>query len=49
VPGEVFVVEGVALQAAVEDADEPVGEGAQRLLVGGAAGTLAVVESSGSG
>jgi hypothetical protein len=49
VPGEVFVVEGVALQAAVEDADEPVGEGAQRLVVGGAAGTLAVVESSGSG
>ena len=47
-PGEVLVVEGVASQAAVEDADEPVGEGAERLVVGGAAGTLPVIESAGA-
>ena len=32
----------------MEDADEPVGEGAQGLVVGGAAGALAVVEGAGA-
>jgi hypothetical protein len=32
--GEVFVVEGVGSQAAVEDADEPVREGSESLVVG---------------
>jgi hypothetical protein len=36
VPGEVFVVAGVAAEAAVEDADQPVREGAEGLVVGGA-------------
>ena len=49
VPGEVFVVEGVVAQAAVEDADEPVREGAEGLVVGGAAGALPVVEGAGAG
>jgi hypothetical protein len=48
VPGEVLVVEGVALQTAVEDADEPVGEGAEGLVVGGAVVTLSVVEAAGA-
>jgi hypothetical protein len=33
VPGEVLVVKGVASQTAVEDADEPVGEGAEGLVL----------------
>ena len=32
-PGGVFVVEGVVVEAAVEDADEAVGEGAQGLVM----------------
>ena len=36
-------------QAAVEDADEPVGEGAQGLVVGGSAGALSVIEGAGAG
>jgi hypothetical protein len=37
-PGGVFAVGGVAGQAAVEDADEAVAEGAQGLVVGIAGG-----------
>ena len=47
-PGEVLVVEGVASQAAVEDADEPVRKGSEGLVVRGAAGALSVVERAGS-
>ena len=47
VPGPVFVIEGVGSQTAVEDADESVGEGAEGLVVGGAAGSLPVVERAG--
>ena len=43
-----LVVEGVASQTAVEDADEPVGEGAEGLVVGGSAGALPVVERAGA-
>jgi hypothetical protein len=35
VPGSGLVIEGVISQAAVEDADQPVGEGAEGLVVGG--------------
>ena len=37
-PGEVFVVAGVMSEAAIEDADEPVRECAEGLVVGGAVG-----------
>jgi transposase len=47
VPGEVLVVEGVVSQAAVQDADEPVGEGSEGLVVGGSASALPVVEGAG--
>ena len=47
-PGEVLVVEGVASQAAVEDADEPVREGSEGLVVGGSAGALPVIEGAGA-
>jgi hypothetical protein len=46
VPGSVFVVEGVVAQASVEDADQPVREGAEGLVVGRAASPLAVVEQN---
>lgn len=49
VPGEALVVESVACQAAVEDADEPVGEGSEGLVIGGSSGTLPVVECAGAG
>jgi hypothetical protein len=39
-PGGGLVVEGVVAKAAVEDADEPVGEGAEGLVVGGAGGAV---------
>ena len=42
VPGAVFVVGGVVAQAAVEDADEPVRDGPECLVVGCAAGSLSV-------
>ena len=48
VPGEALVVGGVASQAAVEDADEPVGEGAEGLVVGRSAGALSVIEGAGA-
>jgi hypothetical protein len=46
VPCQVLVVGGVGSRAAVEDADEPVCEGAQSLVVGGSAGALPVVEGA---
>jgi hypothetical protein len=39
-PGEVFVVVGMDSQAAVEDADEPVREGSEGLVVSGSAGAV---------
>ena len=36
-------------QAAVEDADEPVGEGAEGLVVGGTGGSVSVVAGAGAG
>ena len=49
VPGGVFVVAGAGLEAAVEDADEAVGELAQRGVVAGAAGAEGVVVGAGAG
>jgi len=46
--GGVFVVGGVVAQAGVQDGDEPVGEGAEGLVVGSAAGALAVVVAAGA-
>ena len=43
-PGGGFVVGGAVAQAAVEDADEAVGQCAECLVVGGAAGAVVVVE-----
>jgi hypothetical protein len=48
VPGEVLVVRGVGSQAAVEDANEPVRESAEGLVVGRAVVTLSVVERAGA-
>jgi hypothetical protein len=42
-PGDCLVVGGAGFEAAVEDADEPVAELAERGVVAGAAGALAVV------
>src|ERR1017187_9423720 len=42
-PGDCLVVGGAGFEAAVEDADEPVAELAERSVVAGAAGALAVV------
>ena len=47
-PGSVFAVGGVVAQAAVEDADESVAEGAQCLMVHVARGAVLVVESAGT-
>jgi hypothetical protein len=41
-PGGVVVVEGAGLEAAVEDADEPVGETPQGVVVAVAIGALLV-------
>ncbi len=49
VPRAVLVVKRVVSQAAVQDADQPVGEGAEGLVVGGAASSLPVVERPGAG
>jgi hypothetical protein len=49
VPGSGLVVEGAGSQAAVQDADQPVRDGTEGLVVGGASGPLSVVEGSGSG
>jgi hypothetical protein len=48
VPGEVLVVEALMPQAAVQDADEPVGEDAEGLVVGRAVVALSVVERPGA-
>lgn len=48
-PGGVFVVSGVVFEAAVEDADPPVAEGAECLVVGVAEGATSVVVGAGSG
>ena len=48
-PGGVFVVEGAGFEAAVEDADKPVGEPAQGVVVTVAIGALLVVEGAGAG
>jgi hypothetical protein len=37
------------VQAAVEDADEPVREGSEGLVVGGSAGALSVIGGAGAG
>jgi hypothetical protein len=47
-PSGRFVIEPVVVQAAMQDADEPVGQGAQSLVVGGAAGAVSVVVAAGS-
>jgi hypothetical protein len=49
VPGSVLLVEGLGSQAAVQDADQPVRNGTEGLVVGGPAGPLSVVELPGSG
>lgn len=48
-PGGVLVVEGAGFEAAVEDADEPVGDSPQGVIVSVAAGALLVVEGAGAG
>src|SRR5450755_1737070 len=48
-PGGGFVVAGAGFEASVQDADEPVGELAQRGVVADAAGALLVVEGAGAG
>ena len=47
-PGDVFVVSALMREAAVEDADEAVGEGPEGLVVGDATVTLTVVERPGT-
>ena len=48
-PGGCLVVEGAGLQAPVEDADEPVGETAERVVVLDPAGAELIVEGAGAG
>jgi hypothetical protein len=48
-PGGCLVVGGAGLEAAVEDADEAVGELAEGGVVLGAAGAFGVVEGAGAG
>jgi hypothetical protein len=48
-PGGVFVVEGAGLQAAVQDADETVGDLAQGGLVADLAGSESLVVGAGAG
>jgi hypothetical protein len=48
-PGGCLVVEGTGFEAAVQDADELVGELAQRCMVTDAAGFLLVVAGAGAG
>src|SRR3954453_15601849 len=47
-PGSGLVVAAGGVQAAVEDAEEPVGQGAQSLVVGGTAGAVGVVVGAGA-
>jgi len=48
-PGGFLVVEGAGLQASVQDADEPVRQPAQRVVVLDAAGAELVVKGAGAG
>jgi hypothetical protein len=48
-PGSVFVVGGLGLEAAVQDADEPVGELAQGGLVSDVSAAELLVVGAGSG
>ena len=48
-PGGFLVVEGAGFEAAVKDADEPVGDSAQGVVVSVAAGALLVVVGAGAG
>ena len=48
-PGGGLVVEGAGLEASVQDADEPVGQPAERVVVLDAAGAELVVEGAGAG
>ena len=47
-PGFVFGVGGVVAEAAMQDADEPVAQGAKGLMVQVAGGAVFVVEGAGS-
>jgi sarcosine oxidase gamma subunit len=47
-PGGFLVVEGPGLEASVQDADEPVGDPPQGVVVLGAAGAELVVEGAGA-
>ena len=48
-PGGGLVVEGAGLEASVQDADEPVGQPAQGVVVLDSAGAELVVEGAGAG
>lgn len=48
-PGSALVIEDGVAEAAVKDADEAVGEGAQGPVVGVARGSALVVERTGAG
>jgi hypothetical protein len=48
-PAGVFVVGRVVAQAAVQDADETVAQGAQGLMMGVASGAVLVIERAGAG
>ena len=48
-PGGFLVVEGPGLEASVQDADEPVGEAPQGVVVLDSAGAELVVEGAGAG
>ena len=47
-PGGCLVVEGAGFEASVQDADEPVGEAAEGVVVLDAAGAEVVVEGAGA-
>ena len=48
-PGGELVVAGSVAQAAVQDADPSVGQGAEGLLMGGPAGTVTVIAGASTG
>jgi hypothetical protein len=48
-PGNAFIVRRVVAQAAVQNSDEAVAQGAQGLVVGVAGGAALIVEGSGAG
>src|SRR4029453_16024201 len=47
-PGAQFVIAGAVAEAAMQDADQPIAQGAQSLMVGGASGALLVVVGTGA-